>query len=200
MRHAASRQLHAYWDALRGGRAAPGRDEIDPAAIRGVLASVFMLDVAALPLPRPADATFSLSGTRIDALFGRMLRGSTFDSIWDPRSAALAAAALDAALGGGRPVVAAARGGPPGRGAIDVELLLLPLASGAGRRARVLGSLGAASAPDWMGLSAAAPLDLTALEEPRFSPRAPDFGRRVARPFAPHPGGRREPPHPLGRT
>lgn len=199
MRHDATRQLHAYWDALRGGRAAPGRDEIDPAAIRGVLASVFVLDVAAVPLPRPADATFSLSGTRVDALFGRPLRGSTFDRLWSPRSAALAGAALGTALDGRRPVVAQARGAPPGRAALDLELLLLPLAPGVGRRARVLGMLGAASAPEWMGLSAAAPLDLTAVGELRRDLGAPRFGRRIGRPFTPVPGGRGDPSQPAGR-
>lgn len=178
MRHAASRKLHAYWDALRGTRLAPGRDEVDPAAIRDVLASVFVIVVAPRPLPRPADATFRLSGTRLDALFGRVLRGSAFDRIWADDSAALAAAALDAVLDGRRPVAAMARGGPPDAEAIDLELLLLPLETRTGLGTPILGSLAAAGTPSWLGLSAAAPLALRALGPPRSDERTPGFGRR----------------------
>lgn len=190
MRHAASRKLHAYWDALRGGRPAPGRDEIDPAAIRDVLASVFVLDVPAVPLPRPADVSFRLSGTRLDALFGRALRGSSFDRIWAPRASALTASALDAVLDERRPVTAAARGGPPERDAVDLELLLLPLGPGPGRSARVLGALSAAATPDWMGLSAAAGLDLLSVGAPGTGAGILGFGRRLERRFTVHPGGR----------
>lgn len=189
MRHAASRQLHAYWDALRAGRPAPERDEIDPAAIRDVLASVFMLEVAALPLPRPADATFRLSGTRLDALFGRTLRGSTFDRLWAPASAALAADALGAVLDRRHPVLVAARGGPDGRRAVDLELLLLPLDSAGGARRRVLGALSTAHTPDWMGLCAAAALDILPSPEGRPDRPARAFGRRAARWFTVFPGG-----------
>jgi hypothetical protein len=186
MRHAASLRLHAYWDALRAGRPAPERDEIDPAAIRDVLASVFMLDVAKLPLPRPADATVRLSGTRLDALFGRTLRGSTFDRLWAPGSAALAADALGAVLDRRRAVLAAASGGPDGRRAIDLELLLLPL----GARGCVLGALSTAVTPEWMGLCAAAPLDILPSAGCRPDGSRRTFGRRAARSFAVVPGGR----------
>lgn len=180
MRHETSLKLHAHWDALRAGRAAPGRDEVDPAAIRGVLASVFILDVGA----RRSDAAFRLSGTRIDALFGRPLRGTAFHRIWSARSAALAAATLDAALDGGCPAVAAARGGAPGRGALDFELLLLPLDGGR----HALGSLATSSTPGWMGLAAAAPLDILQAHDPRTPDRG-GFGRRRAA-LTLHPGGR----------
>ena len=190
MRHAASRQLHAHWDAIRGGRLAPGRDEIDPAAIRGVLASVFVLDVAAHPLPRSADARFRVSGTRLDALFGRALRGSTFDRIWSPRASAVASAALGSVLDGRRPVTAAARGGPTGRDPVDIELLLLPLDAGAVLGGRVLGALSAAFIPDWMGSAVVPSLDLLSVRAPRDHDRMPGFGRRVGQPFTVHPGGR----------
>ena len=34
MKHAASRELYAYWEEQRGRRAAPERAEIEPGAIR----------------------------------------------------------------------------------------------------------------------------------------------------------------------
>jgi len=40
---APSLELYAYWDALRGARGAPERNDIEPGAIRGVLADTFIL-------------------------------------------------------------------------------------------------------------------------------------------------------------
>ena len=188
MKHLTSRRLHAYWDSLRGGRPAPGRDEIDPAAIRDLLASVFVLDVAAVLLPRPADASFRLSGTRLDALFGRALRGSSFDRLWAPRSIALAGSALADLIVRRHPVVADARGGPTERGTVDLELLLLPLEYQGGAGGRVLGALSAATTPDWMGLSPTEPLELRPSVEPRPDQPPRTFGRRLAHLYPVRPG------------
>ena len=71
MKLAASRELFAYWNALRGARSAPERDDVDPGAIRGVLADTFILEfdpAAGFPL--------RVVGTRTNALFLRELRGS----------------------------------------------------------------------------------------------------------------------------
>lgn len=160
MRHAVSRDLHDYWDRLRAGRTAPERGDIDPAAIRHILAYTFVLDVPGSARPRAGDVTFRLSGTRLNALFGRDLRGCGFDRIWTGRGGILAGAVLDSVLEDRAAVVASAHGGPPGRSAIDLELLLLPLRHHGRTHARILGALSSPEVPNWMGLSAAAPLDL----------------------------------------
>lgn len=154
MRHAASRELHAHWDRLRAGRAAPERGEIDPAAIRHALAYSFILDVSGA-----RRATIRLSGTRLDALFGRDLRECAFDALWARRDAPSVEALLDAVLDGPAAAVAAVRAAPRGCPPIDIELLLLPLLHRGRPRCRVLGSLAAAVVPTWMGLSPAEPLD-----------------------------------------
>ena len=41
---AATMELYAYWNRLRAARSAPERNDVDPGAIRGVLADTFMLD------------------------------------------------------------------------------------------------------------------------------------------------------------
>ena len=77
MKLAASRELFAYWNALRGARSAPERDDVDPGAIRGVLADTFILEfdpAAGFPL--------RVVGTRTNALFLRELRGSPFLDLW----------------------------------------------------------------------------------------------------------------------
>ena len=80
MKHATTRMIFAYWDALRGERSAPERGEIEPGEIRHVLADTFVLEVAP-----ERNATIRLAGTRICAFFGRELRGEAFDRLWHPR-------------------------------------------------------------------------------------------------------------------
>ena len=143
------------------GRTAPERSDIDPAAIRHILAYTFVLEVTGGAQPRPRRTVFRLSGTRLDALFGRELRGTGFARIWTGRGAAMAEAMLDGVLDDRAGAVAAVRGGPHGAEAIDLELLLLPLRHQGHTHARVLGSLATAAAPGWMGLRAAAPLDMS---------------------------------------
>src|SRR4051794_37663355 len=69
MKHAASRMLYAYWDGARGERAAPERSEIEPGAIRHILADTF------IQIGAHGAAEFRLAGTRLCAPFGRELRG-----------------------------------------------------------------------------------------------------------------------------
>ena len=70
MKHASSRELHAYWEQKRGTRAAPERADIDPAAVRGVLSDAFII-----ALDRGGGHPFRLAGTRVCALFDRGNKG-----------------------------------------------------------------------------------------------------------------------------
>jgi hypothetical protein len=81
MKHAASRELYAYWDEKRGTRRAPERAEIEPGAIRGVLSVALIL-----ALDRAAGHPVRLAGTRICALFGREIKGESFLDLWDAPS------------------------------------------------------------------------------------------------------------------
>ncbi len=81
MKHAASRELYAYWQELRGRRPAPERAEIEPGAIRQILSEAFIL-----ALDHTAGYPFRLAGTRVCALFGRELKGESFVRLWDETS------------------------------------------------------------------------------------------------------------------
>ncbi|TXM87718.1 PAS domain-containing protein, partial [Methylobacterium sp. WL122] len=72
MKHPTSRMLYSYWDRLRGQRCAPERSEIEPGAIRHLLADSLILE---LDMPH-RTATLRLAGTRVCALFGRELRAA----------------------------------------------------------------------------------------------------------------------------
>ncbi len=128
MKHPTSHLLHAYWEKLRGDRAAPERAEIEPGEIRHLLADSLILE-----LDVPArSAIIRLAGTRVCALYGRELRGQPFSALWGDRACdawrLAETVALDT-LG----VVAGLRGVNRAEEGVDLELLLLPLRHRAAR-------------------------------------------------------------------
>ena len=56
----------------------PERTDIEPGAIRAVLADAFIL-----ALDRGAGHPIRLAGTRMCALFGREIKGKSFLDLWD---------------------------------------------------------------------------------------------------------------------
>lgn len=73
MKHPSCREFFAYWDAKRGDARAPDRSDIEPVAVRELLADTFVLS---------CDATtgypFRVAGTRVCALFGRDMKDESF--------------------------------------------------------------------------------------------------------------------------
>ena len=160
MKHPVSRELFAYWDELRGTRAAPERGDLDPAAIRSILADTFMLEVSSAgSLHR--DFPVRLSGTRLNALFTRELKGQALLPLWHGASRPALIHILGSVLDERSAVVAGVRAAPPGHPPIDLELLLLPLRHHGKTHERILGSLAPSHVPSWFGLLPAEPLVLT---------------------------------------
>ena len=162
---AASQQLFSYWTQLRGARGAPERNDIDPAAIRGVLADTFILEfnpTAGFPL--------RISGSRTNALFLRELRGEAFLELWRPQDRAEAGEILAAVANEAQPFLLGAVGGPAGVETTDVEVLLLPLRHHGATHSRVLGACAPHSLPRWLGLLPIGTLALTSLRA--LAPRA----------------------------
>jgi hypothetical protein len=81
MKHPSTRELFDYWNDRRGRRIAPARADIEPEAIRRVLADTFILSGD----PRRGH-TFRIAGTRVCALFGRRLKGEAFLDVWSAAS------------------------------------------------------------------------------------------------------------------
>jgi hypothetical protein len=117
MKHAASRELYAYWQEKRGTRPAPERADIEPGAIRGALSDAFIL-----ALDRSTGHPVRLAGTRVCALFGRELKGESFLGLWTtasrPTVADLLAILADECIGTVAAVTAQNKAGEP----IDLEL------------------------------------------------------------------------------
>jgi hypothetical protein len=158
MKHQATRELFGYWNSLRGERTAPQRSEIDPAAIRNVLADTFMLDV-----DQQQRYQFRLAGTRVNGLFDSEQKGRSFLDLWRAEERRNVAAVLMTVADGACPVVAGGVVAPLGQEECAVELLFLPLRHYGKTHSRILGLLKSASQPAWLGLLPVGPLSLRSL-------------------------------------
>ncbi len=67
---AATQELFAYWNRIRGARSAPERNDVEPGEIRGILADTLILD-----FDPQAGFPLRIAGSRTNALFLRELRG-----------------------------------------------------------------------------------------------------------------------------
>jgi len=78
MKHPSSREYFAYWDDKRGAALAPDRSDIEPSALRDLLADIFVLSY-----DREAGFPFRVAGTRVCALFGRDVKDTSFAALFD---------------------------------------------------------------------------------------------------------------------
>ena len=155
MKHPSIRNLLDYWLERRGARAAPERDDIEPEAIRSLLADAFILSFEG-----SRGLCFRLAGTRVCALLGREVKGQAFLNLFssDTRNQVqdLAAIIAHEALG----VAAGARELSLDLPGTELELLLLPLRHHGRTDARLLGALAAHEPPEWLGSRALGELEL----------------------------------------
>ena len=153
-----TRDLHDYWDRLKGERTAPDRADIDPVAIRHILADIFIIEV-------DVDRRFPLRlcGARVNALWLDDQKGRLFLSWWTNQHRRAMAEAIRRVIDSAN-AACRAMPGPRRRpaNAAEFELLLLPLRHFGNRCARVLGSLAPAQPLAWLGVCPVGPLDLVA--------------------------------------
>jgi hypothetical protein len=147
MKHPSIRELFNYWDERRGARAAPERAEIEPSAIRSVLADTFILSFE----PKIGHP-FRVAGTRVCALFGRDIKGEAFLDLFshDARNEMRDLIAILAQEPVGL-VASASESRAAPRGDPALELLLLPLGYHGRTDARMLGALAPSEPAAWLG-------------------------------------------------
>ena len=167
MKLAVTLELYAYWSALRGARSAPERNDIDPGAIRSVLADTFVLDFDA-----QVGFPLRIAGSRANALFLRELRGFSFLRLWREADRQEIKSILESVADEAQPFLIGAEALPSGLGSVDIEVALLPLRHHGLTHSRVLGSIAANAAPDWLGLVGAGQMRLTSLRslDPKMQP------------------------------
>lgn len=147
MKHASSRTLYAYWDRLRGGRAAPERGELKPHAIRSILGDVLILEISG-----PHRFMVRLAGTHICSLMGHELKGRSFTEPFVVADWPEIYALLNTVARTATPVVIGLIGETATRRMLGLELLLLPLRHNGSTEARMLGALTAQARPYWSTL------------------------------------------------
>ncbi len=185
MKHVSTRVLFAYWDGLRGERTAPERAEIEPGAIRHVLADTFILD-----LEEPGSAVFRLAGTRLCALFGGEMKGLDFAALWRRQAGNdidhMLSTVVDDAAGIVGGVVGTTRRGAT----VNLEVLLLPLRHRGRTNARLLGAISPAVVPSWIGFDPVESLSMLSLRVIRTSGQKEDPAQGERRPhLVVHKGG-----------
>lgn len=148
MKHVASRELYAYWQERRGTRPAPERADIEPGAIRRALGDTFIL-----ALDNTAGHPIRLAGTRLCALFGREIRGEPFLGLWTAASRPVVGSLLAILAQEYIGTVAGAVAQSDDGEAVDLEILLLPLAAGQPSLTRTIGILAPLKMPHWLGAS-----------------------------------------------
>jgi hypothetical protein len=192
MKHRSIRELFDYWNDRRGNHLAPERADIEPGAIRRVLADTFILSCE----PHRGHP-FRIAGTRVCALFGRELKGKSFLDLWsvahrkDVRT--LLAIVADESVG----VVASAEGTGAAGAALSLELLLLPLRHHGQSDARLLGALAPSEPALWLGTHALS--DLTVGTHRYVGPAVAGEARTVVPLRPPQPPRPPRPLRPLGR-
>lgn len=169
MKHPSSRALHAYWDRLRGSRAAPERAEVEPAEIGRLLGDIFLLENG----ENPRHAV-RLAGTRLCALIGHELRGRSFGAFFAADDRATLFGLMEGVADGQIPAVASLTGETEDGRTIELEMILLPLRHRGKTHARMLGSIVPLDVPYWTGTAPLARLRIKTLRI--LHPAADDLG------------------------
>lgn len=184
MKLAVTMELYAYWNALREARSAPERNDIDPGAIRSVLADTFVLD-----FDHQNGFPFRIAGSRANALFLRELRGYSFLRLWRESDREEIKSILQCVADEAQPFLIGAETQPSGLNPVDIEIALLPLRHHGETHSRLLGCIAVSAAPHWLGLVGADHATLTSLrslDSKKASSRtcesgaSADFSLRVA--------------------
>lgn len=184
MKHPSIRALYEYWNARRGEQAAPDRSDIEPGAIRHLLADTFIIAFDARK-----GHPFRIAGTRVCAAMGRELKGIDFVDIWSPESQSIVRDLLSVVAHESVGVVAGASSENAEGSKLEFELLVLPLRHRAGTDGRILGALAPTEVPYWFGVSTLKNLSLTSFRY--FGPDdAPATGPALRAPPTSAPAGR----------
>ncbi len=170
MKQAVTRELFDYWNALRGSRIAPMRDDINPGAIRGRLADIFLL-----ALNTESGHAFRLAGSSVCALFGKELKGGSFNDLWSSVSHNRLGALLHHIAEDKIGAVAHVIGRTLENEVLDLEMVLLPLLDGNGGTSHLVGGFAPVGAPYWIGSRAVEAIDLEDLRYigPAIDPARP---------------------------
>jgi len=136
MKHKNSHLLVGYWNRARQGRPVPDQTDIDPRAIKRMLASVFILDGE-----NPSRPVYRLAGTGLCERFGFELRGTGFLAHWDAQSSIALVSLLRQALKMRKPLCLSSIGTGASAGLVELETILAPVSFNGGEPNRFIGMI-----------------------------------------------------------
>lgn len=158
MNNAASSTLFAHWDQLRAGRPAPDRTEIDPRAIAPILGDTFILET-----DRSGSLVYRLAGSRACTLFARELKGAGFLDAFTTEARKTVIRTLGDALAAPSGMLMSLTATSTAGRSVALEVVLLPLVHRGRLGARLIGAVGAADAPYWVGRDDLARIEVEAV-------------------------------------
>ncbi|MCB1389087.1 MAG: PAS domain-containing protein [Rhodobacteraceae bacterium] len=132
----AVRAVRQHWDALRAGRLAPARADLDPRPLAHCLDVMFVAELVA-----PSVARLRLCGQQLGDLLGMEPRGMPLSVFFNGDARTELAGALSQVAQGARAVMPLRSDAGLGQPAIDGLLALMPLTDTDGRITRILGVL-----------------------------------------------------------
>ncbi len=136
MKHATSRNLYAYWNRRRDGRAAPDRHDIEPYDLGAELVDTFLIRI-----DDDGTARFRFCGSSIAMHYGRDLGDEDFLKNWNPEDRATLKSHIEMMTANAAGFVAGMVAETASGGFTTFELILLPLMN-EGRCDRAIGCLG----------------------------------------------------------
>jgi hypothetical protein len=134
MKHKNSHLLVGYWSRIRKGRDIPDQTDIDPRAIKRLLAHAFILDVT-----NPAQPTYRLAGTGLCERFGFELKGTGFLAQWEAQSSLALASLLRQAIKLKKPVSISSVAATADCGMVELETVLAPVSFNGTEPTRFIG-------------------------------------------------------------
>lgn len=147
MQKTSTKTLFDYWNNLRGARSAPDRRDIDPARIKGALASTFILE-----LDSGNEFSFRLAGSHLCSAYARELKGRSFTKLWHSRDRDAMDTLIRAVTEDHAVALITFQGSTPQHTKTTFETILLPIRHNGSTGTRLLGSMTALETPYWFGV------------------------------------------------
>jgi hypothetical protein len=181
MKHKTIHALFDYWNAMRAGRPAPLRSEIQPGDIKRLLPHVFILEREDAQTYR-----FRLAGTGLCGVYGMEFRNHNLLSMWQEECHASLSHALSEVTKNASVSIVEYTAATNDRREATFEMILLPLAQDNGAITRVLGAAVPVDEFPWIGdhLFARQWIDRLQILDPERMPkreRAAEAARRIIR-------------------
>ncbi|MEM7398763.1 MAG: PAS domain-containing protein [Pseudomonadota bacterium] len=155
MQQATTAKLYAYWNAIRNGRIAPQRFEVDPGRISALLRETFIAEYCGF-----FAFKFRLAGTEVCQHFGRELRGLDLLSLWSLEDRRSVFATLESVVSHGAVGHGTFIGITNNNREAAFEFVFLPLIHSGTTINRILGALTPIDRPFWIGAEPIVALEL----------------------------------------